>query len=308
MSAPESSTERSDSFGSVPQSDNAKSDVGLLCEQLILGESHVDVPRVQVPAVLEHLRERKQAILNLPEDSEFDYDALDRIDEVLGELVNSSKQLLYSEGRTLPEPGPHCPISAAADRDEEQFSNMKRFFDDKRSADINRLVQEQQRELDDLQRLYSGEPPPKYRKVSIEVMNMRSQEKTLRLAGHYREAKQMRLDADAKEVVEMQRNRARWRRAKGGAEHALAEKHQRQLNCLKEKWDRQWQAFEPESKDQQRHWKRVIETNERRMTDVIGGKTEFLKTRREQLPQLTARPNSQFSSARSARSRAAGQP
>jgi hypothetical protein len=255
---------------------------------------------------MEGLRERKQEILNLPEDGEFDYDALDQIDEVIGELVNSSRQLLHSDVQKAELSRIQSRIVQSQQQlteTEKQFSNMKRLFDDRRSADINRLLQEQQRELDDLLRLYSGEPPPKYRKVSSEVMNMRSQEKTLRLAGHYKEAKQMRLDADAREAVETQRNRAQWRRAKVRAERALAEKHQRQLNCLKEKWDRQWQALEPESKDQQRHWKRVIETNERRMTEVMGGKRDFLKARREQLPQLTAKANSQGSSARAATSR-----
>ena len=291
---------------------SATGDLDSLCDALIAGVDSVDVDQSQVPALVARLRLRKSAILRGPESSGFDYDALQRIDDVIAQLMSSNEDLLYSdvqreELRRLKDRRNVARQQLAESA--EQLESFRRVFNEKRRQDADRLAEIQRRELEELDQRYSGDPPRNYRKLSAELVQLRQHERALRLTGRYLEAKSVRTDADALEAFEGEQGRMRWARDGYAARQALEKRHKQQMDCLNEKWDRQWLSIEPDSIRRQQHCLKVIETNERRIAEVRGSKNDFrgtttraiLRARRERLPHLTGRPTSRMGTQRSQR-------
>jgi hypothetical protein len=280
---------------------------GDLCEDpiaisdaLVQGILTVDVPRDRALEVIECLRTRRRAILDAPPNSDFDYDSLDRIDQILGELLSSNAQLFYSdihrdEITKLEER--IQKLKTELDQTELNFADLKRSFDEQRQADIERVLIEQALEMSELEKSYGHEMPAKYRKFSTTLVALRHQENVLRRVGQFAEAKQVRLDADALERAEMDANSSRWEKDRMRGIADLKRKQTHQLNCVNERWDRHWQGIEPSSLAAQAHLKMVIENTEDRLNEVMGCRNDFrvrttrsvINAKKEQLPQLTAR-------------------
>jgi hypothetical protein len=282
--------------------ESATSEIDDICNRLIAGDSAVDIRRDQVHPVIDSLRTRRQLILDTPDDADFDYDGIERIEEVLAQLADSHKILLSSDAQQSKLSRITERITLAKKQlkqTTEQYSAMKTTFQARRSAAILRLQHEQERELVELDASYTDEIPPKYRKFSIELMNMRAQEKTLRAAHLYKDAKQLKQAADSKEASEMEVIYAKWTKAKISTRQAVLQKHKLQMKCLNEKWDQRWRELEPGTAENRKRLQLVINTHEKRMKEVQG-KTDFhvhtgrgpARTRKEHLPQLASRPHS----------------
>jgi hypothetical protein len=285
--------------------DSAASEIGDICARLIVGDAAVDIRRDQVQPVIDGLRARRQLILDAPDDADFDYDGIARIEEVLVELAESHKSLLSSDAQQSELSRITERITLAKKRlrqTEEQYSTVLRAFQARRAAAVARLQQEQERELAELEASYADEIPPKYRKFSIELIQMRAQEKILRAAHLYKDAKRLKQAADAREATEMEVIRAKWGKVKGAARQAVTQKHLLQLKCLNEKWDQRWRELEPGTTENRKRLQFVINAHERRMKEVQG-KTDFQvhtargmpRPKAERLPHLSARSGSHSS-------------
>ena len=280
-----------------------------VCDKLIAGPDPVDVDAGQVAAIVDRLKYRKAMLLRGSDDDEFDYDTLQRIDDVIAQLFASNESLLYTdvqreEIEKLTRRREDMQRQLA--ESEAQLASVKKIFEEKRQNDIARLMQEQEREMNELNEKYSKEPPPKYRKLSTELIQMRKHERMLRLTGRYMEAKQVRSDADGLESFEMEKQRIKWEKDAQAARQEMAKRHKQQMDCLNEKWNRQWQSIEPDSIKEQNHCRQVIEGYEKRIREIVDSRNDFrgattrsvLKAKKEWLPHLTSRPTSHLSTQR----------
>lgn len=311
--APEIVSEPAES--SADEIDVKKDNIDIICDNLIDGGEAVDIDATLVTDVIDRLRTRQQDIMDGPEDGTFDYDALHRIDEVLEQLVKSGEQIIYDDAHTKEIVAIEQRISKSQkelSEKEKQLKTVRREFKQRRKKDLERLLEQQKKEMEELEAKYSSEElPPKYRKLSGEVLYMRRQEKMLRMTHNFLDAKKLRSDADALEAYEMEQNRIKWQIDGNAAKQALVKKHEHQVKCLNEKWDRQWQVLEPSSIKEQEHCKKVIDTQEKRLREVKGSANDFKiqttrsvqKAKKERLPQLTSRPPSHMASQRSVNSR-----
>ena len=294
---------------SVKGDESERDSLDVLCDRLVDGTDPVDVDAEQVADIIDRLKARKAELLRGSDDDMFDYDTLQRIDDVINQLSSSNEHLLYTdvqreEIEKLVRRRDEMQRQLADS--EAQLVAVKKIFEGKRQDDIARLMQEQQRELEELNERYAQEPPAKYRKLSTELIHLRKHERMLRLTGRYMEAKQVRSDADGLEAFEMEKHRIKWEKDAQAARQDLMRKHKHQMDCLNEKWNRQWQTIEPDSIKEQQHCKKVIETYEKRIEEIMNSRNDFrgsttrsvLKAKKERLPHLTSRPTSHLSSQR----------
>jgi hypothetical protein len=248
-------------------------------------------------------------MLELPAESSFNYDELDRIDQILAELLSCNAQLLYTDvhrDEIVKLQKRIKQFKRQLDEHNRQFAVVKDSFDVDRQADVDRVKEEQGVELNETEAYFAQELPPKFRKWSTTLVALRSHEKKLRRAGQFIEAKKVRAELVALEQAEMDANQRRWENARLRELSNLRKRHERQLVCLHDRWDRQWQTIEPSSIATRNHLQKVIDTNQERLNEVLGCKNDFhvrttrsvINAKREQLPQLTARKG-QFESPRS---------
>jgi hypothetical protein len=238
--------------------------------------------------------------MDAPDDSNFDYDTLQLTDNLIGEVYQSVQQHLCDTVKEAElsrlESRIHQTQSALTERN-QQLSSVRLLYEERREQLIERLMQIQRREWESLEERLSGEMPPKFRKVSQELLVIRKREKTLRLTQRFMEAKQMRKDGDAKEAVEQEANLLRWHKYGDKLREELKRKHELQMECLNERLSHEWEVLEPVSKAQQSHCKKAIEHQERRKMEVQNSANDFRtqttrdvqNAKREQWPQLTAR-------------------
>jgi hypothetical protein len=283
----------------IPSIAHIDSSVTAICDRIEQGQS-VDVEPSQIPAVVDCLRNHQKAILESPDDSTFDYSLLQRIDDSIATLLESSERTAYS--------GVHkAELDTIQDRlqrshqtlteRENEFDFVRDDFNARRQADADRLRGEQETEFAALVQTYSQELPLKFRRCSPELVNVRIQEKKARLTHRFVEAKALKMEGDTLEAKEMEQNRLMWRREFEIASAAMRKKHRKQMNCLNEKWDREWTAIEPSARSEQGRVKMVIEAAERRMDEVQRSRNDFVLTttrnvqnaRKSMRPVITAR-------------------
>jgi hypothetical protein len=239
-------------------------------------------------------------LLDCPNDSDFDYTALQRIEDALGQLLRSSAQKLYSgiQKAELDKIGDRLQRSHQLRTEvEDSVHSVAETLNEKREADIKRLLDEQAEELSALVESWSQELPPKYRRVSPSLVNIRNQERQLRLLHRFNEAKAKKRLGDALEASEMEENREVWRKDCEVSKEMMIQKHRQQMKCLMERWDREWTVLDGSVKMHEKRVRVMVETTERRLTEVQGSRNDFrLNTtrsvqrgKREWLPIITGR-------------------
>jgi hypothetical protein len=149
---------------------------------------------------------------------------------------------------------------------DDRLEAVREGFNEKREADLKRLQEEQAAELAALIESWSQELPPKFRRVSPTLVNIRIQERQLRLTHRFNEAKAKKKVGDNLEAQEMEENRALWRKDCDANRELMLQKHRQQLKCLEERWDREWSVMEIGMKFDEKRVNIMIETTERRMT------------------------------------------
>jgi hypothetical protein len=238
--------------------------------------------------------------MDAPDTADFDYDTLQRIDNLIREVYQSVQQHLCDTVKEAELSALDSRIqqtkSALTERN-EQLCSIRYLHEERRQQLIGNLVRLQGRDWDELDAVLSGEIPPKFRKVSPELLTIRKRERALRLTHRFTEAKQMRREGDAKEAFEMEANQLRWRKYGDRLREEMKRKHEIQMVCLNERIEHEWQVLEPVSISEQNHCKQVIENQIRRKVEVLNCPNDFRaqttrdvqKAKRDQWPQVTAR-------------------
>jgi hypothetical protein len=163
----------------------------------------------------------------------------------------------------------------------------------RRQKSLARVQAQQERELEAHDAIFEGELPVRYRHVSAEVLQIREQERFLRQARRYIEAQQMLEEADALEAFEIERQKVRWHNEGVAIREAMVQQHQRETQCILDKYEQQWVGLLPDSIERENHWRAVIASLERRIAEEKGSSAEVERTTRgmlatdgEKLPPL----------------------
>lgn len=277
-----------------------------LCENMINGANvRETVTAENCQDIIEELRIMRDKVLEGPE---FDYDRLQKIDDILNEIFSFQEQLMLDavKQKELEKLYQRKEQALQEMRDiNAEIKSAKGIFDEKRQNALDVLQTNQDREFHDLEEKFSHEEiPVKYRKLSVEVLNIRKQEKHLRLTKRYMEAKQCHQQAEALEAFEMEQAKIKWRNDQNAIFEALNHKHQQQIACFNEKWDRQWLSLIPDPIARKEHCQLVIDTIDRRIYDITDAKTQtkvisrVINAKKENVP-VTARSVSHVSPPRS---------
>ncbi|OHS92811.1 hypothetical protein TRFO_40871 [Tritrichomonas foetus] len=260
-----------------------------ISNELLNGAPTTSVDPCKAGAVYSYLRKHKQEVLKKP-----DYFLAQRIDDVCSELMLLSSQTSYCEYR-----GEEI---AAAEEKLEQAKNqlqlilderekVNQLFNNQKAKNIEKLEQQQQEELEQLEQKYNSGIPPKFKKVSNEVLNIRKQEEFLRNSKRYMEAQQLKEEADALEAFELARQEVKYHNEKIEAKEKLMAQHQTQMKCLLEKMNRQYNAMMPNSYDRENHWKSVIGHLEVQIRRLRGDKREVKKVTQSMLTKERGLPS-----------------
>ncbi|KAK8893520.1 hypothetical protein M9Y10_021942 [Tritrichomonas musculus] len=245
-------------------------DIDTVCENL-LNDSKYEFEIYYSPdEVVDHLHKMCDFVMNQEED--FDYDLLQRIDDVIKE-VTSKDQLLNtnsSHKNTIDQLNSKLDSTKKEiTQIEGRFSNVKQNFEERKKKDIERLKKKQREEIQEFQVKYSMDNiPPRYRKLSSDVINIRNRERKLRIMHKFIEAKQMREEGDRLEKEEMELNYQKWQNEREIAKNTLIKKHRQQVICLNEKWNRHWQVLVQGMENEQDNKKLVIQKTQRKVSEA----------------------------------------
>jgi hypothetical protein len=238
-------------------------------------------------------------MMDAPESTDFDYDRLQLLDDILHEILRLYEHDLCQTLQQAELNRIETKIAWTKQRISEaaeHLSSIRSLFEERRDSGIWRLRCRQSDECAALERELA-EMPATFAHKSAELLRVRKREKMLRLTHRFREAKQMREERARLEAIELDAHRRRWQHHGDRRRAALARKHHQQMVCLTDNLARQWQALEPESQSEEQHYRIIIENQERRMADVKGSPNDFrfkttrdiLKAKRDLWPEVTAR-------------------
>ena len=103
-------------------------------------------------------------------------------------------------------------------------------FQRQRDAELQEMYESNMRKLEDLERLKDEPPPPKFRKYSPQLLNMRIREKAMVTSKMYDEASVLQEEANRIQAVEDERNRQEWHANVDDQSQKLAEKLNKALS------------------------------------------------------------------------------
>ncbi|OHT13477.1 hypothetical protein TRFO_16344 [Tritrichomonas foetus] len=249
--------------------------------------------------LVEFFRAERDKILDGGPDCDYDYDRLQLIDDLLQFVFNQKEQNLYTKAQLLEIQKLKGRIKEAKEQLKESQKNYKRLrkqFNCDRKDAIEQLKDQQHQEHQKLIESFE-KVPEKYRKISNKLIILRKQEKHLRLTHRYMEAKQIKIEGDQVEKEEMEENLKHWNIEKSNLLSQLENKHQQQMNCLEQKWERTWNSIYPAQLDRKQHYKLVIDNAKKRILEITGNKNDFklsttksvLQVRKDELRTVTSR-------------------
>lgn len=258
-------------------------DIDTVCENLLNDSTYEYEFYYSPDEVIAHLHKMCDFILNNDE-QEYDYDLLHRIDEVIQEVTSKDLEVSANSFHKSSIDQLNSKLDSTMEemsQIENRFSNIKRDFEEKKKKDIIRLKKQQKKEIDDFKIKYSMDNiPPRYRKLSSDVINMRNRERKLRIMHKFIEAKQLRIEGDQREKAEMEANYQKWQNERDIAKNALIKKHQQQMKCLLEKWDRHYQVLLQGLESEQDNKKLIIKKTQRKVDEAQSKKDLLSRTPR----------------------------
>lgn len=247
-----------------------------ISQDLIAGDiDSASIDSSKISEVNLYLRKYKRTVLQEP-----DYFTAQRIDDVCSELSLLSTQNTYCNYRTTEIKTVTEHLKKAKSELQKTLDERKKVqgtFEDQKAKRIEKLQQQQQKELEALDEKYNGEIPPRYKKLSSEVLNIKRQETQLKNAKMYLEAQRLKEEADALEAFELARQEVRFHNEGVENREKLLLTHRNQMNCLLENLERQYMTMMPSSYAEEKHWKQVISQYERQLKKLKGDSREVKK-------------------------------
>ena len=291
----ETSLKKQEDAENAQKSPDPDPEIVQISQDLIAGDiDSASIDQTKIRDITLYLRKYKKTVLLEP-----DYFTAQRIDDVCSELALLSTQNKYCNYRSteIKTVNEHLKKSKSElQKVLEERKKVQNIFDDQKAKRIEKLEQQQQKELETLDEKYNGEIPPKYKKLSSEVLNIRRQETHLRNAKMYLEAQKLREEGDALEAFELARQEVRFHNEGVENREKMLLTHRNQMNCLLENLDRQYMTMMPSSYAKEKHWKQVISQYERQLKKLKGDSREVKKVTNSMLANPNSNPNASISS------------
>lgn len=140
-------------------------------------------------------------------------------------------------------------------------------FLEKREQALAELDMTMRRELAAFDDANSSSPPPKFRRFSPELLNMRRREKAMVAARRYVEANVVKGEADALERKETEQNTKNWKAFVLKQRSILLKRHQEQRRIMEEKWDKEWASVLPSGDEDVARCENAVKAIEARIAD-----------------------------------------
>jgi hypothetical protein len=195
-------------------------------------------------------QERIDELKFLNTESTYDGIHQDRCHEIHTRLMTAQRQL--------------ADRAAAADRVLQKFTQQ-------RQADLDGFDERARQELATFDETHPPAAlPAKFRKYSYEYLNLRMRERYMVSSKRYMEAEALKAEADALEIVEIERQRRNWDDYVTKKRQLLIAQKAEQRRILEEKWDRDWRALRPSATADVARRENVVRALESKLVEVEG--------------------------------------
>ncbi|OHS98031.1 hypothetical protein TRFO_35635 [Tritrichomonas foetus] len=256
---------------SISSEKNHFPNIQAVCQALIDGVEFDYSKYFTDSVIIAHLHLMVEELME-GEGPDYDYDKLQRIDDLILEIQAKGQEKTQITTQQSQIEQLHSKIDNTREemfKIEEKYYEMKSEIEEKKKIELDKLIAQQQLEMSDLDKKYSMENlPPKYRKLSADLINIRKLERKLRIMHQFGEAKKLREEGDKREAEEMAANKNNWRKEKKIAKAALFKKHQQQIACFNEKWNRHWQVLVSSLKNEHNKQKLIMKKTKRKIHEV----------------------------------------
>ena len=209
------------------------------------------------PQVLQELQVRLDVALEKP-----DYDLATQLEDALKRGKLQYKQLTLKSVQDQKTAKLKEKLKQAQDKlskMQTQFSNTKKQFDASAQEKRQKLEEKHQQEMDKLLDYYESGIPPKFRKFSRELLELKKREQTLKQGHRYQEAKGIKEEADALEAYENELIKIKWNHQRDRAISELQKKQDLEMNGLIQRQERQWQEVIPDEQQNESNLQKVVD-------------------------------------------------
>ncbi|OHS96148.1 hypothetical protein TRFO_37684 [Tritrichomonas foetus] len=232
-------------------------------KSLLEGASPESIDVMMSKRVYNYLKRYKNEVLSIP-----DYYQAQRIDDVCSQLMLIGNSNAYSSFQNSQIADYQRKLNQAKKGLQDTRQARKDYeinFDNYRNEAMENLLKKQQKEIEDLEIEYSGEVPPKYRKFSKDILNMRKQEFFLQKTQQYLEAQKLHEEADALEAFEYEQIKIQYINIGIEMREKLIEKHKKQIFCLNENMDRKNATEIPRFIQKEKYYMTLIDQFQRKI-------------------------------------------
>ena len=227
-----------------------------MVDMLLEGFDISNVNPNEIPYLLISLKNRKAQILEIP-----DYDLARKIDC----LINEVSLIKYQKHADLHNQVKLGSIESKIEATKlkldilvSEYQKTKNNYDNAYHKAKENLEKKQQIELDKLDAKFSQDPPPHFRKLSNDVLQIIYQERSLRATGEYEKAKAYREEAEAIGVFQLYQQQVNWEKQWQQNRQRLMEKHQNQMKIAEDRHSQKWYSIEIEFMKEKQHIESVI--------------------------------------------------
>lgn len=294
-------TKRTSSQAQSKRDDTSQYDQ--IAQRLIDGGDVHEVNPSQVTDVMCALRRAKKNAEN-----KSDYDTLRNIEKITADLQLASGASQYDSVQ-----------KEKIDNLKKKLSDVKSEYEKsrkKREQVYNSLMEEKIKAFQDLEKVQNAEldkldkqydqseaPPPKFRKLSPELIQLKHIEEKLKGTGRYDQAVQLREEREALTEYELAVKRNEWYNEWRIQREKLTAKHDQQKQVLQERYEFKWARIEPEYEKKFSYFDKVISHLESSLRSQKAlrkeakdeSKSIINQTQNRSLPELSSRSSSRSS-------------
>lgn len=223
--------------------------------KLLLKEQEIDIQLY--PDAINEMQRMRDKALEKP-----DYEKADKIESSMKRAQETYQQLCAQMVQCKNSDRLQEKLNKAQNslyNLQNKFNKAKEDFDIVSNSDREKLINRQQDEMNKLLEYYTSEIPPKYRKYSNYLLELRRKEKVYKNVHQYQDAKHCKEEADAIEAYENEVNKINWFHQRDKAIYELQKKHEKQMQCLIEKQNRHWEEALTELKKNEENWQIVVD-------------------------------------------------
>ena len=184
------------------------------------------------------------------------------------------------------------------EKSKERKEKLLQQIEEERAESVKKLQEQQQKDLDDLDSKYQEEMPARFRKYSVDLVNMKMQEKHMRDSGLYDEAQEIHDEIEAVERYELEVKRIEYNKEWSSKRESMISYHKQQLDCLNERIDLKLNTLLPEIDNKIAYYEKAMTALERQInnqkylqSEAQMATTAAMSKRESRLPPLGTKSN-----------------